>query len=152
MPAFFKISILDYDAEVSHVQFQGVSMGSVNFAAQEALQNTLETALNAITIGTIHKRTRLASSAVISSTLPGAGAQRELKWLVSYHDDVTGKKYRLEIPCADTSLLESNGPRLDPSSGAYTDFKAAFEAYVVQGEAPDNAVVLDEIRLVGRNL
>jgi hypothetical protein len=152
MPSFLKLTYLDASGEQSHVRFQGASLSAANFDAQVALQDALELAIADLVLGTKHKRTREASSAILSSTLPGVAAQREVKWLVVYHDNVTGKKYRLEIPTADTSLLVAGSDRIPSTAAEYIAFKDALEDYVLQGETPDNAVVLDYIQLVGRNL
>lgn len=151
MASFFDLTILDFGGEKTVSKFQGLSIGAANYDAQVALQDTLETTVNALTIGTINKRRRIASEATVSSTLPAEAAQREQKWLVLYHDDVTGKKYRMEIGCADTGLLAENSEQMDHTLAAYTNFKAAFEAYVKQGEIADNAVVVDDVILVHRN-
>lgn len=152
MPSFLRLTILDGSGEKSRVQFQGTSLGAANFDAQVALQTSLETAVQGLTLGTMYKRSRVASEAVVSPSLPGTDAQRESKYLAVYHDVVTGKKYRLEIPCADESLLVAGSDRIPATNAAYIAFKAALEAYVLQGETPDNAVELDYIQIVGRNI
>jgi len=151
MGSFFDLTILDFGGEKTVSKFQGISIGAVNFDAQVILQDALETAVNALTIGTINKRRRIASEATVSSTLPAEAAQREQKWLVMYHDNVTGKKYHMEIGCADTALLAANSEQMDHTLGAYTAFVTAFEGYVKQGEVVDNAVIVDDVILVHRN-
>lgn len=132
------------------MQFRGVSLAAANFDAQVTLANNLETALADLTLATMHKRTRVASEAVLSTSAPDPGVQRESKWLVTYRDNVTGKKYRLEIPGADTTLLEEGTDRLSHAAAEYTAFKTAFEAYVVSEAG--NATVLEELIHVGRNI
>jgi hypothetical protein len=84
----------------------------------------------------------------------GAG-NREDKWLVEYHDAVTNKKLTQTLPCrkvADgTVIIMSPGTDyMDATCPAYTGYKTAFEAGAVSDVG--NAVVLDAIRLVGRNI
>lgn len=149
------LTIMDHGFERSTVSFQGVSIGGANYDAQVALHNELISAIQDITIGTINKRMTVAAEAVLTSSAPTSPfAQRENKWLVRYHDVVTGDRFTLSIPCADLSLLEPNGERLDASlpAGQYDAFKDAFEAYVKVGEVVDNAVEVDEILFVARNI
>lgn len=144
------LTYLDHSLEKSTVQFRGVSLAAANFDAQVTLAGNLETAVAALTNGTLHKRTRVASEAVIATGAPAAGVQREAKYMVTYRDNVTGKKYRLEIPCADLSILEEGTDRVSHTHAAWTGFQTAFEAYVLSEAG--NAVVLEEIIHVGRNL
>lgn len=79
-------------------------------------------------------------------------AQIELKWLCKYHDGtVPADEYTLEIPCPDATLLSAGTENLDLAGVAGLEFKTQFDATV---KAPNtgNAVVLDEVILVGRNL
>lgn len=80
-------------------------------------------------------------------------AQREAKWLCTYHNAVTpAKEYTLEIPCPDFALQGAGVDTMDLTAGAGLAFKTQFDAFV---KAPDNlaqAVVLDEALLLGRNL
>jgi len=144
------LTYLDHSLEKSTVQFRGVSMSAANFDAQVALATALQLTLADLTNATLHKQTRVASEAVIATGAPAAGVQRENKWLVTYRDNVTGKKYRLEIPGADTTLLEEGTDRLAHTTAEYIAFKAAFEDYVVSEAG--NAVVLEELIHVGRNI
>lgn len=78
-------------------------------------------------------------------------AQREYKWLCRYHDAVTLKKHRLEVPCSDNTLLSANTDFMNLAAGAGLAFKTAFDAHCVS-PATGNAVVLDSAQVVGRNL
>lgn len=80
------------------------------------------------------------------------GAQRELKWLLKYTDDVTDLEYQTEIPCAElTSSLFVPGTDLaDLTDADWVAFVAAFEALVVSKD--ENAITVQSVRLVGRNL
>jgi len=137
--------------ERSTAIFEGVDFTALNFDAQVTAQNALRDAVNAITLGELTKVTRIA----VESPQPGANpaspfAQRELKWLVRYRDDVTGKRATLEIPCADLAKLDPNNQDIaDVTDTDIAAFIAAFEAYVL-GPSGNNAVV-DQIVFVGRN-
>lgn len=150
MPARLVLTYLDYGGEKSVIEFKGASMGAANFDAQVTLQDALETALLPFTLGTKHKRSRVASEVVLSSSLPvSVYAQRESKWLIRYHDNVTGKKYRTEIPTADLTQLDVNQGIVSPSDPQFVALKAAFEAYVLSEAG--NAVIMDSVTHVGRN-
>lgn len=137
--------------ERSTAIFEGADFTELNFAAQVAAQDALRDAVNAITLGELTKVTRVA----VEATQPGENpaspfAQRELKWLVRYHDGVTGKRATLEIPCADLAKLDpDNQDVADTDDGDIAAFISAFEAYVL-GPSGNNAVV-DQIVFVGRN-
>jgi len=79
-------------------------------------------------------------------------AQIESKWLVSYHDSVVvTDEYTLEIPGADAALLAAGTDNMDLSAGAGATLKTQIEATVVAPRT-GNAVVVDEVVRVGRNL
>lgn len=139
----------DNSGEKSVATFQGVSLSAANYDAQVALQGTLETAIAGLVDGTLYKRMRVASESIIGLSLPASGVQREIKYLVRYHDNVTGQQLRSELPCADLSQLVANKEFVDITAGAGLAFKNAFEAYVVSDAG--NAVVVDEIIFVARN-
>lgn len=75
-------------------------------------------------------------------------AQREVKWLVRYTDDVLGTSHSLEIPTADLDLLDTSGKFMDVSAGAGATFVTAFEA---QAKSPaGNAVSFVSAEFVTR--
>jgi hypothetical protein len=80
-------------------------------------------------------------------------AQRELKWLVQYQGDSSGKLFSTEIAAPDiTDNVVVNSDVADLSSADWVAFITAFEAYV---RSPDNAtetVTVIAARLVGRNI
>lgn len=143
----------DYDHESGSVQIYTPAWTSGNMVANEALLVTLWSAIDAITLGTMWKhelgnRYREANPADPVSD----AAQRELKWMVSFHDSTTGKRYSIELPCADTAQLDPNDKKHANIGDAdvVDAFVAAFEA-IAKSEA-GNAVVVDEITLVGRRV
>lgn len=81
---------------------------------------------------------------------PAVGeGNREDKVELKYHDNVTLKPYTIEVPCRKGGLATEVGSDLIPAA-TWTDTKAKFEAYA---KSPDgNAVTLDAVRIVGRNV
>lgn len=152
MPARLNVQYMDYDEEISTVSVEGVSIGAANFDAQAALQDALIAALNDVTLGAHTATTRVSSFGKLTLTPPADNnAQRERKWLVQMHDNVTLDRLSFEIPCADLSLLSSQAKgEMDSDVAAYTALVTAIENYVQSPKG--NAVVVDRIVHVGRNI
>lgn len=145
----------DYGGEKSPVSIAIPALDAGNIAAQLTEIELLETAIAGVTGGLQVKQTIVASengSGSGKSTEPTA--HREMKWLVTYADAVTGKPHNLEMPCPTltAALLDSNSKDgADLSAAAWTSFISVFEGLVL---APDteNAVTVQSVRLVGRNI
>lgn len=76
-----------------------------------------------------------------SNTFPtDSQSQREKKWIVSYEDTVTFRRYSVEIPCAQLvdSQFKPNTDEIDLSNAIWINFVNAFEAAVV---SPDGNAV-----------
>ena len=75
---------------------------------------------------------------------------REDKWLVGYHDSVTFKPYTFTLPCRKYNLtMAGDTDFLDLTVVGVATFVSAAEAFI---KRDGNAIVIDYIRLVGRNL
>lgn len=155
MPSKAHITFKDFDNETSSFQVNGVALTSANFDAQNTLWGNLLTAIDGITLG--NPQSYFIGLETGGSTLPATSpvARREVKWLVTFTDDVTGKQYRREIPCPDltNAALFSSGDKekADLLQANVAAFVTAFEAFVTVTDA-ENAVTIQEIRMVGRNL
>jgi len=148
----FMISFIDYDSEVATTSLNVAAMTAGNFAAQETLKDALRDAAAQMTIGNTAK-TEYGNVDLLSITPASVEeAQRELKWLVSYHDSTTLKKQTCEIGTADPDQLDPNDRAHAHigDSGIVDGFITAFEAVVLSDVG--NAVVVDEITLVGRRV
>lgn len=88
-----------------------------------------------------------------SNTLPtDENMLRSRKWAITYEDNVTNKKYSVDVPCAKVTLTMLVG-RSDKANLAHADwvsFKSAFETAVRSQEG--NTVTILYARLVGRKL
>jgi len=151
MSARFTLSIRDYSGEMSTISLPGVDLTSANFDAQDGLWDTLQSAIDGVVVGMIANRKLLAQDILISGDLPSAAfAQRELKWLVRYSGNTSGKQYTAEIPTPDAVLLLAGTDNLNLGVGAGATFVTAFEAVVrPEGEAGVN---VENVILVGRNI
>lgn len=76
-------------------------------------------------------------------------AQRELKFLCRYTDNVNGKNYSFTIPCADAALVVGNTDMVDLSAGAGLALKTAFDTHGLSELG--NAVTLQSVELIGRS-
>lgn len=144
------LTYVDYDDEKSAVGVYAPDLTAGNFAAQEALRTAFEAAVESTTIGALRKTSVIAvETRTGSGPAANAAAQREQKWLVRGVTS-TGFPVSFEIPCADTSLLEVNGPRMDPAGAEWAALKADGEAYIRSNRG--ETVTLVEAVLVGRNI
>lgn len=76
-------------------------------------------------------------------------AQRELKFLCRYTDNVNGKEYSFTIPCADADLVVGNTDMIDLAAGDGLALKTAFDTYALSELG--NAVTLNSVQLIGRS-
>lgn len=147
------IQITDYSNEKSSFGVTSITANAGNLAAQQTLAAALVAATEDLTIGELTKQTM---SLVILDTpaIPTSPyAQRELKWLVNYVGDASGKTFSVEIAAPDiTDNVVPNSDIADLSSADWTAWVAAFEDYA---RSPDNGtetVTVVSARLVGRNI
>lgn len=155
MPSRFTYSKRDFDNETSSTTFEGDVVNAANFDATQTKLDTLAGAIDAVTMGETSNDVR-TSLFTIQTTIPtNQWAQREIKWLVVGYDAIEKKKWRVEIPTADLSLLDntSEDPNvrrsLDLSSGPGLALKDAIEAY---HKPYGNDVTVQSVTMVGRNL
>lgn len=154
MPVSGKLNITwaDYDGEKGTASVHTTVLSAANYDAQETLRTAFVAAAEAMTLGELQKTDYGNVSLQSLDPASSAAAQREVKWLVQYHDDTTLKRYSIELPCADTAQLdpEDRANAEIGDAGIVDAFITAFEAYAL---TPDgNTAVVDEITLVGRNV
>lgn len=145
--AIYRMPVTDHSNERSTVRW------NIADAATDPQITALRDAIAGITLGTLGDVTfvdETAKDAGSNAPSGNAFAQREMKWLVSYTDNVTNQVYKVEIPTADLGELVANTDLLDTVAAAGAAFVAAFEAIFL---SPDgNAVTFVSARFVGRNL
>lgn len=150
--SFYSMGFRDYSNEPSTFRVPITTLPPSGFVAELTLIDTLEAAVNAVTMGGQQKEEIVAQVGVISAVLPtDPNAQREKKWLVRYHDAVTNSKFQSEIPIADLSHLAPMSDFMDTTDVVFTDLKAAWEA-IVRSPDDNNLTVLDSLQFVGRRL
>jgi len=147
------IQITDYSNEKSSFGLTSITANAGNLAAQQTEYAALFAAVEDLSIGEVTKQ---SMNLVIYDTpaIPTSPyAQREMKWLVQYQGDSSGKLFSVEIAAPDiTDNVVPNSDIADLASTDWAAFVTAFEAYV---RSPDNGtetVTVIGARLVGRNI
>jgi len=145
--------IRDYSNELSNFGVTSVSGNAGNLTAQLALQTALSSAIENLTIGHLDKYTYVIEGLNSPITPSNVYAQREVKWLVQYMGDTSGKLFQIEIACPNlTDNLAPNSDIADLTSADWVAFIDAFQDYA---RSPDNGtetVTVVSARLVGRNI
>lgn len=155
MPSQGSFHFSDYSDEKSTVTFTYEQATAGNF---DAIVGHIAGALNALqdlTLGNINKTTFVAQ--VNNVDLGPAGtpsAQRELKWLLEFEDNVTGGRFQREVPTADivaAGLLITNSDVADFTAAEWVALKTALDGNV-RNNTTGNTATLTGARLVGRNI
>lgn len=124
-----------------------------NLTAELALAAALSSAVENLTIGHLDKYGYTIPVLDNPITPSNVYAQREMKWLVSYTGDTSGKTFQVEIAAPDlTGNTIANTDMADLTSTDWVAFIAAFEDYA---RSPDNGtetVTVVSAKIVGRNI
>lgn len=143
----------DYSNEKSGVTVNSANIDAANFAAQQTLAATLSVATAVLSIGDLTSRTMTDVLLDDPSVPTNVYAQRELKWLVSYQGDTSGKLFSLEIPCAALTGNVVPGTDLaDITSTPWVNFIAAFEDFARSPDNDTETVTFRSAHVVGRNI
>lgn len=155
MPSKIQFSYRDYSDEASNVEFTLAQGTAANFDALVAQKDAIRTALQGVTLGNIEYERFIAQVNDVDNGPAGTpSAQREMKWLLEFVDDVNGGRFTREIPTADivtAGLLVANTDLADLSAAAWVAVKAAVDG-IIRNNATGNTGTLVAARLVGRNL
>lgn len=147
------IQITDYSNEKSSFGMTSITANAGNLAAQQTAYATLFAAVEALTIGEATKQIMSLNIYDTPAIPTNPYAQREMKWLVQYQGDSSGKLFSIEIAAPDiTDNVVVNTDVADLASTDWAAFVTAFESYV---RSPDNGtetVTVVGARLVGRNI
>jgi len=145
--------ITDYSNEKSSFGVTSITANAGNLAAQQTAAAALAGAVEDLTIGELTKQSMnlviLDTPAIPTSPY----AQREMKWLVSYVGDSSGKIFQVEIAAPDiTDNVVPNTDTADLASTDWAAFVTAFESYVRSPNNGTETVTVLGARLVGRNI
>lgn len=145
--------ITDYSDEKSSFGFLSVTGNAGNLTAQETAAAAVAAAVANLTIGVVSRELYAIQLIDAPGIATNPYAQREMKWLVTYVGNTSGKQFSIEIAAPDvTDNTVPNSDVADLTSTDWVAFKTAFEAFA---KSPDNgteAVTVVKAHLVGRNL
>lgn len=148
-------TFLDFSGEKSTFSVSNGAITSVSLPGFLTQFGALRDAVDAITLGTLHKEMWVGDNTVLSNVRPtSVFAQREMKWLVRYQGNTSQKIFTAEIPTADpTGRLLAGSDRADLTSGSgMPAFVTAFQNLVRSPDDPSETVTILDIYLVGRNI
>ena len=141
------------EPESGTIKLPIVTLTAGNLTATLTLISDLINGLEGITIGNPAKSEVVLSRTIISvEPAATAQAQRENKFLLRYHGATNGQKFVASLPTADLDQVMTNSEFVDLSTGAGAALKSAFEALVKSPNDAAEAVVLDSVQFVGRNI
>lgn len=149
--------MIDNSGEGASVRFYLPDVTGANYdtiTGNSAAQNVgeLRLAVAAVSLLNFTQHTVTTERYPESGTLPAdAFAQRELKLLVQYVDDVTGERGTLTIPGPDLDILAQAGTDVvdHTSNAAAIALTTAIETYAASKDG--NAISVIGMRIVGRN-
>jgi hypothetical protein len=151
------LTIRDASNETSTSNFNLGLQTPATIAANIVLTNALQNAIVGIILGNLYKSKYTYFDNTMNPAIPNnQAAQKELKWMVHYHDNTDlfgalqnphyGDKYIVSIACPDTSKLVEGTDFADLTDTAVATFVSAFEDVVL---APGGgAAVIDSIEIV----
>lgn len=145
--------ITDYSNEKSSFNVTSITANAGNLAAQQTAAAALAGAIEDLTIGELTKQ--IMNLAIVDTpAIPtNPYAQRELKWLVTYQGDSSGKLFTIEIAAPDiTDNVVVNSDVADLASTDWAAFVTAFESYARSPENGTETVTVIRATLVGRNI
>jgi len=155
MPSKGQFTFQDYSEEKSTVEFTYEQATAANFDAIVAHVAGALNALQDLTLGNVNKTTFIAQINDVDLGPAGTpSAQREMKWLLEFEDNVTGGRFQREVPTADivtAGLLITNTDIADMTHANWIALKTALDGNI-RNNATGNTATLTGARLVGRNL
>lgn len=149
---FFSATLKDYDSESANMRVHTTVLSAANWAAEATARGDFESGIVAMSSGNLQSYRYGNRVPVATGKATFVQAQREIKMLVQFHDATTGERNSVEIPCPKLTALDpGDHAHFYIGDGDIVDaFTDAFEAYVLS--LAGNAVVVDELSLVGRKL
>lgn len=148
------MTLIDESLEKTTVAVTSQALSAGNFAAQETAWTALRAAIQALTLGGTVQHS-LGQVTPLSYVVPtDAFAQRELKWLVTYTGDTSGKSFQIEIGSADLAggRKVAGSDKADMTHADWQAFKTAFEAFARSPDDLTETVTVTGATFVGRNL
>ena len=144
------LTYLDFSNEPSRAGYYVQDLDAGNYAAVTAEIQAIQIAIDALSEGAPSQFSWTAENVLYPYTLPTLPqAQREIKALVTYADDVSGNRYQMTIPVFNYDGVQPETDVIDLTAGGWGAFVIQFEA---GARSPNgNAVTVLGATLVGRN-
>jgi len=138
------------NARASAVSVYSPDLTAANFDAQETLRAAFEAAVDAVSLGNSGSEQFIAvENSVAKNPSLNPQAQRENKWLVSGTESGSGNAVTFTIPCADLSLLGTDGESMDTGSAEYAALVTAVEDFVRSNDG--NTITVTSIKFRARS-
>jgi hypothetical protein len=138
----------DFSAERGKLTLTLPVRTAANWDDQQALQDALIAAIQAVCLGTLYQRDYRIIGDYPRVRPIFKSAQRKTTWRVAYTDDVTKRPGRVDIPAANLYFLVADGAEMDLAVDPGAALVTAFEAYARSKDG--NPVTIHSIRHVGR--
>lgn len=163
MPHYGVFTIRDHSGEVSTTRFYNDAITVASLPAYLTEFGNLRGAIEGISSGVVAAEMWVGDSTILSQDKPtDPYAQRELKWLVTYEGNTSGKLFTMTIPCADLDavdeqatpepILAQDGESANLNCTLIQDFITAFETVASSPDNPAEDVTVRRMKVVGRNL
>jgi hypothetical protein len=151
--SFISDTRVDYSNEKSNYSLPIITLTAANLVAQTAVISDFFDSVDAISLMVPVKEDVIQHrDSTPGSVATDVHAQRENKWLVRYHGNVSLKKFSVEIPGADLTKLASHSDFADMTDSDVISFVTNFELLVRSPDDGSENVTVDSLEFVGRRL
>jgi len=143
--------------ETSPLNLSTYTIDAASLAGWLTAWGNFKTATDAICSGVLAKETVRIYETELSAALPvSQWARRELKMLVTYVGDTSGKKFHIEMPCPDLDALtletgDANFVNI-ADAGVMAAWVVEFENLARSPEDETETVTILSAQIVGRNI
>lgn len=135
------------------LKVQDLTSDGLNYPAILTTQTAIAAAIGGVTDGNMNQQKITASELRLTNVVPTDSSRREMKWEVSYQDNITYDIHEYTFGCADWTnvnrLAQTDFWDLNDPTAEMTAFVDAINADV---KSPlGNAITIISIEDVGRN-
>lgn len=155
MPHYGVLTIRDYSKELSRFTVNYTGVTAVNIGDILSQWGALKTATQNVILGVQANEQLVLDNTKLSAAVPASPfAQRELKLLVNYVGNTSGKPFQLEIPTPDLAALTLNNTDevVIADGGVMAAWVAAFETIAKSPDSDVETVTVTSAFIRGRNI
>lgn len=149
------LTVRDYSKELSRFSVNYSPITALNIGDILTQWGALKTATDAIILGVLANEQLVLDNTILSAGVPTSPfAQRELKMVVNYVGNTTGKKFQIEVPTPDLEALTLNNTDevVLADSGVMASWVTAFETIAKSPDDPAEGVTVTTAFIRGRNI